>query len=464
MGWDPWLDATALEQARAIRERRLSSEELVRAYLARIEAWNPQLCAFVDLAPLRALTSARERDAQLRRHGAPLGPFHGVPIGIKDLNFVRGFYTRMGSRSVPYVRSPLDDFTTRALRRAGFVVLGKLATSELGAMPVTEPDIHPPTRNPWNLEHTAGGSSGGSAAAVAARLLPIAHGSDGGGSIRIPSSFCHLFGFKPSRGLVRNPFGVRDPRMLYTCGPIARSVEDAAAMLDVLTVGSGELLPASSFAELAELEPRPLQIKLTLRPLHGRVDPEVAAATLSVARALEQLGHHVEEAEALDIVLEDVLPLWAALIGSVPIWRGRVQPITRWLMDEARSLHALERRARHDRLAGMIMAWFGGADLWLSPSVPILPPRVGAFANLPAAEAFRAAAVLGAYTAIYNITGQPAAALPAGFSASGLPIGVQLVGRRRADGTVLALAKQLQTALPFRQHQPAFACAQRRAV
>src|SRR5262245_6600856 len=216
-----------------IRRRALSSEELTRLYLERIERHDPRLNSFVSVFRRRALADARDKDHEVRA-GGPLPAFHGVPIGIKDLYVVRFSWTRMGSLGTIPIFSPLDDRSTASLRRGGFVILGKLATAEVGAMPVTEPDTHPPTRNPWNPWHTSGGSSGGSGAAVAARLLPVAHGSDGAGSIRIPSAFCHLYGLKPSRGRLPNAFGRPDRDVLYTCGPLTRSVEDAAAMLDVM--------------------------------------------------------------------------------------------------------------------------------------------------------------------------------------------------------------------------------------
>src|SRR5262245_30835997 len=231
--WNEVLSATALEQAALVRTRAISSEELVRLYLDRIDRIDGRLNSFVERFPRRALRDARAKDAA-GRAGEALPPFHGVPIGIKDLNFVRFAWTRMGSRATLPIFALLDDRTTAGIRRGGFVILGKLATSEVGAMPVTEPDTHPPTRNPWNVWHTSGGSSGGSGAAVAARLLPVAHGSDGAGSIRIPSAFCHLYGLKPSRGRLPNAFGRPDRDVLYTCGPLTRSVEDAAAMLDVM--------------------------------------------------------------------------------------------------------------------------------------------------------------------------------------------------------------------------------------
>ena len=276
MSWNDVLSATALEQAALIRTRALSSESLARLYLDRIERIDPQLNAFVALFRRRALADARAKD-RLTRAGGPLPAFHGVPIGIKDLNLVRWAWTRFGTRAALPIFSPVDDRTTASLRRGGFVILGKLATSELGAMPVTETDIHPPARNPWNLQRSPGGSSGGSGAAVAAGLLPIAQGSDGAGSIRIPSAFCHLYGIKPSRGRVANAFGKKDRDILYTCGPIARSVEDAAAMLDVLAgldVGRPHWAPAprKPYRELLTEPLRPLRIRFTTRAPMGATD------------------------------------------------------------------------------------------------------------------------------------------------------------------------------------------------
>ena len=204
---DDVLAKPALEQAALIASGSISSEELVVAYLDRIARVDPSVSAFTHVLRRSARADARRKDAALRRRGRrgrrggrPLPPFYGVPVAIKDLNFARGSFTRMGSRAYRWFYSPFDDKVVAQLRRGGFVLLGKVATSELGALPVTEPDIHLPTRNPWRLDITPGGSSGGSAAAVAARMAPIALGSDGAGSIRIPSSFCHLYGIKPSRG------------------------------------------------------------------------------------------------------------------------------------------------------------------------------------------------------------------------------------------------------------------------
>src|SRR5690349_8286044 len=224
---DDLVMASALELARRVRARELSAEELARAYLARIERIDPQVSAFTHVLARAAIADARRKDAALARGRAPdpLPPFWGVPVAVKDLNFVRGSFTRLGSRAFRLFYSPFDDKVVQQLRLGGFVILGKVSTAELGALPVTEPDIHPPTRNPWDLGVTPGGSSGGSAAAVAAGLVPIAQGSDGAGSIRIPSALCHLYGIKPSRGRVVDPYGRPDADQIATCGPIARSVD-----------------------------------------------------------------------------------------------------------------------------------------------------------------------------------------------------------------------------------------------
>src|SRR6185503_16448337 len=254
---DDVLARPALEQSALIAAGSISSEELVRAYLDRIEKVDPSVSAWTHVMRRSARADARRKDAAIRkRRGGKLPPFYGVPVAIKDLNFARGSFTRMGSRAYRWFYSPFDDKVVAQLRRGGFVLLGKVATSELGALPVTEPDIHLPTRNPWRLDITPGGSSGGSAAAVAAHMAPIALGSDGAGSIRIPSSFCHLYGIKPSRGRVPDPYGRPDQHMLSTCGPIARTVDDAAAMLDVMagvSIGQPHWAPRPEmpFAELA---------------------------------------------------------------------------------------------------------------------------------------------------------------------------------------------------------------------
>lgn len=466
MSWNDVLEATALEQAGMIRARAISSEELVRLYLGRIARMNPGLNAFVTCFQRRALADAREKD-RLVRAGGTLPTFHGVPIGIKDLNFVRGSWTRMGSRATLPLFSPVDDHTTASLRRGGFVILGKLATSEIGAMPVVEPDTHAPTRNPWNPRHTAGGSSGGSGAAVASGMLPIAQGSDGGGSIRIPSALCHLYGIKPSRGRVPNAFGKDDRDILYTCGPIARSVEDAAAMLDVMAGLDGGRPhwappPRMTYRALLATPLKRLKIRFATRNPLVVTHPDVLAAVESAAKLLSGLGHHVEEGTLPDGSLEEFLPLWQHLVSDLPLVRwSRAQPVTRWLAEPGKALTAEKMVALRRAIAARHLKGYDEADVWLTPAVAIPAPEVGAFAGLSPEEAFRGAAQLGAYTAAFNITGQPAASVPVGLTKEGLPIGLQVSGRELADDVVLAVSRQLEEAAPWRgRRAPLFGSAE----
>jgi len=469
---DDVLARSALEQAALIADGSISAEQLVRAYLDRIEQLDPSVSAFTHVMRRSARADARRKDARRTRHGggrrgsgrgrdpAPLPPFYGVPIAIKDLNFARGSFTRLGSRAYRYFYSPFDDKVVAQLRRGGFVVLGKVATSELGALPVTEPDIHPPTRNPWRLDITAGGSSGGSAAAVAAGMAPIALASDGAGSIRIPSSFCHLYGIKPSRGRVPDPYGRPDQHMLSTCGPIARTVDDAAAMLDVMagvSIGQPHWAPRPEmpFAELARRDPGRLRVRFTTASPLVAAHPDVAAAVRRVAGVLAELGHTVEEGEPPLGEVEEFLPIWQRMIAQAPVLRpGSLQPVTSWLRAAGKKLRPDEVHARQLELDRRIADWFGDVDLWVTPSVAVAPPAIGAWRGLAPDHTFAQAAELGAFTALFNVSGQPAASVPAGLSGAGWPIGVQLAGRPLADGTVLAVSRQLEEAIPWAARRP----------
>ena len=451
----------ATEQARLLRRGELSALELTRAALTRIARLNPALQAFVEVHERRARWAAGACDreiARARQRGRidALPPFCGVPTAVKDLNFIRGARTRFGSRSFPRLWSPVDDRTVAQLRRGGFVLLGKLATSEFGALPVTEPDIHPPTRNPWLPDFSAGGSSGGSGAAVASGMLAVAQGSDGAGSIRIPAAFCGLYGRKPSRGRVANAYGLPDRSILYTCGPFARCVDDAAAMLDVmagLVVGAPHWLarPATSFAEAARRPPRGLRVKLvTATPLGSEVHPAWREAAEAAARRLGEAGHHVESATMSAGTLDEFIPLYQHMLASVPGARLAVlQPATRWLVERGRHVPLAQARRIFQELSHRVHAWAGDADIIVSPTVPGPPPRVGAWSELDGEAAFRAAADFGAFTAVFNLSGQPAASVPVGRAPEGFPIGVQVVGRETRDDWVLAVSRQLEEAFPW---------------
>lgn len=453
------LELSALEQAQRIRDRAVSSEELVRAYLRRIERLNGTVQAYVSVQARRAIFRARTLDRKLKgRESSQLPLFYGVPAGIKDLVPVRGTPTRFGSRSFRYFVSPFDSLGAKRLFAGGLVSLGKLATSEFGALPITEPDIHPPTRNPWNLEYTSGGSSGGSGAAMAAGLLAIAHGSDGAGSIRIPSACCHVFGFKPSVMRVGNLHGPMNRLGLSVMGPLARTVEDAAAMLDVLAG-----IPTRSASEhngllgQARRTPGAMRIGMCLKSPLGVIDDTVIAATQKVGRVLEDLGHHVEEVEPVRGRVEEFLPIWQCAFAQIFVPRERsLQPVTRWLRAAGKGLNIEYVLERQRELSRRVAEAWGDVDMMLSPTMPILPPRVGQFAHLGPEELFLSVAHMGAFTAVFNVTGQPAASIPAGVTAEhSLPFAVQLAGRIDRDGEVLSVCRQLERAMPWNERKPA---------
>lgn len=325
------------------------------------------------------------------------------------------------------------------------VIVGKLATSELALMPFVETDIHAPTRNPWDRSRTAGGSSGGSGAAVAAGMLPLAPASDGGGSIRIPAAFCGLVGHKPTRDLVPNPYKRFETVGISVVGPHARNVDDAAALLDLLV---GPAPGRETFLAQAKRAPSPLRVRYSPLSPMGAVDPAVARAVERVAKVLAGLGHHVEEGAMFGGQLEEFLPIFQFLALNTPVPFERVlQPLTRWLREGGRSVSHAKAVSHRDLLTDRAAAWFGDADLWITPTVAQLAPAVGSWAGMTGEETMRAAAPLGALTAAFNASGQPATSIPVWDDTSAVPIGVQLVGQRGHDARLLAVARTVMIAM-----------------
>jgi amidase len=268
-------------------------------------------------------------------------------------------------------------------------------------------------------------------------MVPIAPGSDGGGSIRIPAAFCGLVGFKPSKGALPNPHAAIDRVGISAIGPLARTVADAAALTDVLAGGS-------AFARAAAAPALPgLRIRMVTTTPLGAVDREIAAAVTRAARTLESMGHHIEEAPAIQGTVDEFLPLMARMVANVPLVNvlGRaLQPTTRWMRDRGRRTTQAQASAAYTLLRDRIVKAFGDADAWLTPTTPILAPEVGSYAALDGEGVFRKAALIGAFTAPFNASGQPAVSLPAGRSSTGVPIGIQLVGRPSGDLALWSLA------------------------
>jgi amidase len=452
----------ATEQARLVREREVSPVELVELCLARIERLDSGLGAFVTVRGEEALAEARSMEG-----AAGDGPFHGVPIALKDLDTTRGIRTTFSS---PEFAEHVPDFDLAHVARtraAGFVVVGKTNTPEFGTTAFTDSELNGPARTPWDRSRNAGGSSGGAAAAVAAGLVPVAQGSDGGGSIRIPASCCGLFGLKPSRGRVSNaPYvpGIG----LGSTGPLARTVLDAAAYLDVVRGYEwGDPFPAPEperpFVEEVGADPGRLRVALTTAsPLGTDVDPACAAAAREAAELLASLGHEVEEAApdwGGDGLMDDFLPVWQSIPALYPVRDpSRLSPLNRWYLDGAAATPAPVYAGAIARLqlrARRIAALWQSYDVLLTPTLALPPAPVGweTEPDDPRAQ-FDRAALFTPFTAAFNVTGQPAASLPLHWTDDGLPLGVHLVGPPFGEGLLLRVSSQLEAARPWADRRP----------
>ncbi len=409
--------------------------------------------------------------------GAPLPPLHGVPTAIKDLNLTAGVGTRLGSRAYSDFVPELDDHVVTLLRQAGTISLGKTATPELGLPCYTETDIGPPARTPWDTSRLAGGSSGGAAAAVAAGFVPIAQGSDGGGSIRIPASVTGLYGLKPSRGRIsRGPLDA-DPAGLSVLGPVTRTVRDAAAFLDATAIAQpgdphwAPPLPAGeSFLGWCDRTPARLRIGRYLQPpIPGvEVDLECRTAWEFASVLLESLGHEVVDIAMPmpEVMIGAFETVWAVSAANAPVPADRedqLRPLTRHLRERGSRIGAREYAAALavlslvSRQAVVATAQY---DAVLTPTLALTPRPVGWFSGTAAepvdpAEDFERQKRFTPYTAVYNATGQPAASLPLHWSAEGLPVGVMLVGRPAGEAALLALSAQLEAAAPWADRHPA---------
>ncbi|MFF8898692.1 amidase [Streptomyces lydicus] len=453
------------EQARALADGRVSSTTLVRRSLERIEATQDTVNAFRRVRAEAALLEAAAADRRLAA-GERL-PLLGVPVAVKDDTDVAGEPTAFGCAG-EFPPKERDAEVVRRLRAAGAVIVGKTNACELGQWPFTEGPAFGNTCNPWNLAHTPGGSSGGSAAAVAAGLVPAALGTDGAGSVRIPAAWSHLVGIKPQRGRISTWPDPESFQGITGIGPLARTVEDAALLLDVASGNhEGDLHrpPAIAAREAAGRDPGRLRIALswkapltfTRKPLH----PDVRAAVTSVARTLAGLGHLVEEAEPdYGLIGLAFVPRATAGVGE---WADRVPD--RCLLDRrtrgaARMGRLLGgpvlRRARvvEKRQQRRIGALFGPYDVLLTPTTATPPPRIGTLAALSGWQTDKAMIAACPYAWPWNVLGWPGVSVPAGFSGDGLPLGAQLLGPAHSEPRLISLAAQLQDALRWHERRP----------
>jgi amidase len=472
---DDLLTRSATELASLVRTGELSAVELVGASLQAIDEREPTINAFTYVAYEEALATARQIGRGDER------PFAGVPIAIKDNRPVAGMALTMCSDLFGDFAPGHDAFLVRRLKGAGFVIVGKTTLPEMGILPTCESRRFGPTRNPWALDRTPGGSSGGSAAAVAAGMVPIAHGNDGGGSTRIPASCCGLVGLKGARGRVSVGPDAGDG-WLVSDGVLTRTVADTALALDVLAgyeLGDATWAPPPEepFAVAATRDPGKLEIALALNPpLEGSLlDPACERAARDAAQLLQSLGHEVEEVSppwSDQRVLADFTRVFGPLISMTTMIGGRlrgrepsqqdVEPLTWAMWEGTRSHSALDFLAAEGRiksLARKLVAFLAPYDVVLTPALARPPVPIGEIHGRGPDpwEHYQRSGHFTPYTAIFNVTGLPAISLPLYQTAEGLPLAVQLAAGPLREDLLLALASQLEQALPWSARRPELA-------
>ena len=465
---------TALTQWRLLQQGELTPRELAEHYLERIARIDPEIGAFVTVTADRAL----ERADALVREPSRVAPLWGLPIGVKDLWRTAGVPTGFGSRLFADLVPEASDEIVDVLERAGSVSLGKTAAPEFGFPSYTESIAHGATRNPWNTELGPGGSSGGAAAAVAAGMLPIAPGSDGGGSIRIPAAACGLVGVKPSRGRIPSASGIDSLGGLVVGGPIARTVADAALLLDAMIQPVGA--PSDHhYALRAPGEDGPF----LSAAVHGEgryqlgamtssawdaaydvlVEPEAMAAFDRAVEAFSSMGHGIEEVSLPtdETYAPAFRTLWQAGAGGIPVESAAdldlLEPLTRWLVGRGRSLLAWELSQALDALTTFersFIARLAPFDAVLTPALAMTPRPIGWYDQEDGDRNFAQQVLYTPFTSMVNVSGLPAIVLPVHQTDAGLPMGVQLIGRPGGEAALFALGAQLERRIRWQNRRP----------
>lgn len=462
--------STALEIAAAIRAKEVSPVEVLDASLARIDACNDRINALIWRNDDHARSAARAAaDRVANSDPSELPPFLGVPIPIKDLTSVAGWPVTYGSWAAPDKPSDESELVVDAFERAGFVLTGRTNTPEFGPITAAENDRYGITRNPWDLDRTPGGSSGGAGAAVASGMFSVAHANDGGGSIRIPASCCGLVGLKVSRGRVPTLVTAWEGGAVE--GVVTHDVADTAAVLDVISRPDrlqwyNAPVPDRPFMSEVGVDPGRLRIALvTTAPFGLGIDPVCVEAARAAADALEGLGHEISEVEILvpDEFLSAFLNVVNSGLADYDVDWDRVEPHIKANRKAAqaidsltyvRSVHDLQRFSRQ-----LVKRWGTEFDLLVTPTMSIEPPRAGeilaavhagADSGGPALQVFQMAVL----TSAFNMTGQPAISVPTHQTGSRLPVGVQLVAGPWEESQLLRAASQLESALPWADRRP----------
>jgi amidase len=447
-----------------LRGGEIAAREVVSAALSRIEDIDDRINAFVEVDADRALEAADAIEPGDER------PFAGVPIAIKSNVPVSGLCMNFGSKFLAGHRPGHSAYLVRRLRDAGFVVVGTTNMPEFGILPTTEPRHSGATRNPWDVERTPGGSSGGSAAAVASGMLPVAHGNDGGGSLRIPAACCGLVGLKPSRGRVSRGPDLGDS-FLSADGVLTRSVAETAALLDVLAgyeVGDATWAPRPTepYSTSVRRDPGRLRVAMSAaNPLDIDVDPECVRGMHAAGELLSSLGHEVETAspsfpggDPLGLFLSVFGPQVSLGIGYGELLANRlpeddeIEPLTRAVFDHARGMPSvayLGAVAQLQAVARGIVAFFAEYDLLLTPALGERPVPIGEIHGCgdDPMEDLRRSGRFTPFTSLFNVTGQPAISVPLGFGDDGLPTAAHLVAKPLGEDTLLQVAAQMEAAL-----------------
>lgn len=462
------LYSTVIEQAGWAATGEVTARELVEHSLARIGVLDPILNAFAQVFADEARAEADRLDTE-RRTGGLRGPLHGVPMAIKEENDVAGIPTRYGSSA--YTSPALaDSEVVRRLRAAGAIIIGTTRMPEFGIWPFTESDSFGRTRNPWHTGFSTAGSSGGTAAAVASGMVAAGIGGDGGGSIRLPASWCGLFGLKPQRGRVSLAPNADLWRALGVIGPLTRSVADSALIHDVIDGAApsdrfaAEALPERLLRSATEPLERRLRIMVsTKNPMGGPApDRETAAAIDRAAALLRELGHHIVDADPDYPRL--ALPFQVQLAAGISDEAARadhpdlLERRTKAMLRLARPLSRLggwAERSAHDNGEPFLARLFGDVDLLITPTTPTAALPIGQLDGAGAVAAVRKAGPVSSFTSMWNVLGNPAAAVPAGFTDAGLPLSIQIVGPRNGEPLIVALSAQLERARPWVGRRPA---------
>lgn len=471
MAFAEYSNYDGLGLAELVKKKKIKASELVEAAIERIERHNPRLNAVIF----------RDYDgARARARSKLSGSFAGVPMLLKDiLGFKKGWPNRDGSRFVSPSPHHQDSTLVTRFEAAGMIALGRTNVPEFGSVPLTECKLYGPAHNPWNLEHSTGGSSGGSAAAVAAGIVPFAHANDGGGSIRVPASACGLVGLKPTRG--RNPLGPVIGDLvggLVAEHVVSRTVRDTAAVLDATSgpePGDPYTAPPPPGLYLKSIAKRPKKLRIAFATKSFRgiaFDPEIERAVDETAKLCRKLGHIVEEgmpAIPVDLLIGSFMQIWAAGLASLVEFYSRaagkqpqigdIEGVNFALYQFGKTISATGYQnawASLQSAARTVGQWHERYDVWLTPVLARPPIKLGTV-NLEANDIMAAFAPIIDYipfTALQNATGQPAISLPMHWSASGLPIGMQFVGRFGEEHLLLQLAVQIEKAQPWIKKRP----------